>query len=512
MKFKGLIPTTGILLVSCGTGVLEEAKSPNVIYVFPDQFRNASMSFWDDENYAKHINFRADPVLTPNLNKFASESMVITDAVSTFPLSSPHRGMLLSGMYPERNGVVLNCMSERPESYLRADVTTISDVFSDAGYNCAYLGKYHLDYPTKNNPQNIGTYVEDRLPVWDAYTPKELRHKFDFWYSYGTFNEHNNPHYWDNNGDRHDPKMWSPEHEVDVAIDYINNVNSVRDEDKPFFMVVSMNPPHSPYESLDDCLEEDYNLYKDKSSLELLVRPNVDHDLKKTDAAPYYFANVTGVDREFGRLLQALEDAGLDENTIVVFSSDHGETMCSQGIDEPKNTIYSESFNIPFIVRYPNHITPEVTNLMLGTPDVMPTLLGLAGLSESIPSSVEGRDFSSIFVDGANKAKRPTAALYMRNVNGVKGEDNMVSGFHPQVRGVKTDNYSMAITIDRSLEVDDILIFDDKNDPYQMKPLNAEKNKEIFEMLCGELAVILKESNDVWYRNGILSDIVPYKK
>ena len=266
----------------------------------------------------------------------------------------------------------------------------MSDVFSGAGYDCAYFGKLHTDFPTPNDPQRPGKYVEDRIPAWDAYTPKERRHGFNYWYSYGTFDEHKNPHYWDTDGKRHDPHEWSPLHEAGKVVSYLRNEGNVRDPKKPFFIMVGMNPPHSPYRSLDDCMEQDFNLYKDRPLDSLLIRPNADPEMAKAESARYYFASVTGVDRAFGQILDALEELGLDENTIVVFSSDHGETMCSQHTDDPKNSPFSESMNVPFIVRFPGKIKPRLDDLMLSSPDIMPTLLGLAGLSGSIPATVQG--------------------------------------------------------------------------------------------------------------------------
>ena len=196
-------------------------EKPNIVYVFPDQMRNHAMQFWNEKPYNRHVNFTADPVRTPNLNAFASEAVVLSSAYSNCPLSSPHRGMMLTGMFPDGSGVTLNCNNTRPHSSLRQDAVTISDVLSANGYDCAYIGKLHVDYPTKNNPQNPGTYVENRNPVWDAYTPAERRHGFRYWYSYGTFDVHKQPHYWDSNGDRHEIREWSPKHEADKAIEFI---------------------------------------------------------------------------------------------------------------------------------------------------------------------------------------------------------------------------------------------------------------------------------------------------
>lgn len=507
IRNRNIVPLAGVFLSACTTAA---ADRPNVIYVFPDQFRNSALGFWNEPEYAAQVGWRGDPVVTPNLDRFASEAVVLSEAVSNFPVSSPHRGMLLSGMYPERNGVVLNCMAERPEAELRADAACMGDVFRAAGYECAYIGKLHVDCPRPNNPQQPGTYVSDRRPEWDAYTPPERRHGFNYWYSYGTYDVHKHPHYWDTAGERHDVEEWSVRHEVDKAAAYIANRGGERDASKPFFMMIGMNPPHSPYGSTDDCDLEGYELYRDRPLADLLVRPNADTTMAKAAAARYYFANVSGIDREFGRLLRALDEAGLAQNTIVVFASDHGETMCSHGISDPKNSIYRESLNIPFIVRYPGRIAHRVDDLLLSTPDIMPTLLGLAGLGGRIPASVEGRDFSAVLRGDAEQPERPRAALYMRNLNGERDAAGLVHGFFAEARGVKTATHTMELSVDRSGALQRVLLFDDVHDPYQMQGIAPEEAPELFAGLCRELARLLRDTDDVWYRERVLGELLPY--
>lgn len=490
---------------------VEQTEQPNIIYIFPDQYRNQAMGFWDQDGFRDKVGFRADPVHTPNLNAFARESMVLTSAQSNCPLSSPHRGMLLTGMYPNKSGVPLNCNSTRPISSLREDAECVGDVFSKAGYDCAYFGKLHADFPTPNDPMNPGQYVEEQRPVWDAYTPESRRHGFNYWYSYGTFDEHKNPHYWDTDGKRHDPKEWSPLHEAGKVVSYLKNEGDVRDSKKPFFIMVSMNPPHSPYRSLDDCEEEDFNLYKDRPLDSLLIRPNVDLSMKKAKSAPYYFASVTGVDRAFGQILAALKEKGLDKNTVVVFASDHGETMCSQRTDDPKNSPYSESMNIPFLVRFPGKVSPGVDDLLLSTPDIMPTLLGLCGLTDSIPAGVQGRNFAPLFLGEKADLVRPTGALYIQNVDGEKDADGLVQTYFALSRGIKTSQYTLALYIDRKTkQLKRSLLFDDVKDPYQLNNLPLEENPEIVKQLCSEMGVMLKEISDPWYTEKILSDRIPY--
>ncbi len=503
MKKRIIIPA-----ILFSTGIASgQSTYPNVIYVFPDQLRNSAMEFWGMEKYKQYVRFAPDPVHTPNLNKFADESVVLSFAQSNCPLSSPHRGMLLTGMYPQNNGVTLNCNSNRPVSNLKQDAITISDIFSQNGYDCAYIGKLHVDYPTPNNPQNPGTFVENQNPVWDAYTPPERRHGFNYWYSYGTYDVHKSPHYWDTDGIRHEVKEWSPKHETDKAIEYLE---SERNTSKPFFLMISMNPPHGPYSSLDDCEEIDYNLYKDIPLEQLLVRSNINPELKNKQAsAPYYFASITGVDREFGRLLSALDKLGLAQNTIVVFSSDHGETMASH-VEDPKNSPYTEAINVPFIIRYPGILQPHVSDMLLSTPDITPTLLSLAGLKDQIPGAIQGYDSSGQLLKNKTDSGFPYGILYIRNMDGDKDKDGKVTDYFPVARGIVTHQYTLAITIDKTKQIKDVLFFNDQKDPYQLHNLSVKENEQIYLSLCKQLGQLLKETGDPWYEQDILSDLMHY--
>ena len=499
------------LVVGCTNATNHKGdEAPNIIYVFPDQHRNAALGFWSKPEFKEHVNFTGDPVLTPNIDKFAEEALVLTHAMSNCPLSSPHRGSLFTGMYPNNSGVPLNCNSNRPISSLRDDLTCMSDVFSQSGYNCAYIGKLHLNFPTPNNPQKKGEYVESQRPVWDAYTPKSKRHGFDYWYSYGTFDVHKQPHYWDTEGNRHEIREWSPKHEADKAIAYLRNENSERDSTKPFFLMISMNPPHSPYNSLKDCMEEDYLLYENTPLEELLIRPNANPERAKARSVRYYFASVTGVDREFGRILNELEHLGLDKNTIVVYTSDHGETMCSQDLDDPKNSPYSESMNVPFLIRYPDIIKPRVDDFILSSPDIMPTLLELAGLTKQTPTNLHGNSQAKLIL-GDKNGIRNKGALYIRNIDGDRSKEGLVENYFPVARGIKTANYTLSISINKEdNSINKTLLFDDKNDPYQLNNITFNTNQEFIKELLDEMGKQLKEINDPWYQNKILDHVINY--
>ena len=201
-----------------------------------------------------------------------------------------------------------------------------------------------------------------------------------------------------------------------------------------------------------------------------------------------------------------------DKNTIVVFASDHGETMCSQGTDDPKNSPYAESMNTPFLVRFPDKLQPRVEDkLILSSPDIMPTLLGLAGLGDSIPATVQGHNYAPLFYDANARIELPTGAIYIQNMDGEKDSDGKVRSYFPSARGFKSDRYTLALYIDRKEhKLVKSLLFDDETDPYQLHNLPIEENKDIVASLCAEMGKELRRIDDPWFKERILEDMIPY--
>ncbi|WP_299017831.1 sulfatase-like hydrolase/transferase [uncultured Photobacterium sp.] len=465
----------------------QQTKKPNLLIIFPDEMRTHTLGFMNQ-----------DPSLTPNLNKFATQSAVLPQAVSNFPLCTPFRGMLMTGQYPYRNGIQGNSHTAMPGKFggkdfgieLKKQTQTWSDIMKAQGYSMGYIGKWHLDAPEAPFVPSYNNPMEGRY--WNDWTAPDRRHGFDFWYSYGTYDKHLTPMYWTNETPRDKPlviNQWSPEHEADIAINYLRNENGqYRDNDKPFTLVVSMNPPHSPY---DQVPQKYLDRFSGETSESLNTRPNVQWDKEYLDGyGPKYFkeymAMVNGVDEQFGRIIDELDRLNLTEDTLVIFFSDHGCCLGSNG-KPTKNVHYEEAMRIPMMFRWPGKIKPGQDDILFSAPDIYPTMFGLMGMDEYIPDTVEGTNYANTVL-GKDGDKRPTSQLYTFIPYGAQSYGR---------RGIRTDRYTLMI--DRKIGKPlTYVLHDNQQDPYQMSNI-AESNTALVEKLIEEeLMPWLEYTGDPW--------------
>ena len=492
---------------------------PNILFICTDQQRRASMSFWQREEYRDSLLGAPDPVHTPSIDKLADEGIVVSEAYSSYPVCSPFRAMLFSGRYPEDNGVWQNCCPNRPDE-MRSDIPTFTDVLADNGYSVGYVGKWHLENPKADfdrdgnyiasNPDYSGDrFYADGSPdgaptCWDTLIPKDRQRKIDYLYAYNTYDvfrykEGDNPleipRLFDKNYNRISPPpgMWSPDFETDIAINFLTNNNSERDDQKPFALFVNYNPPHSPYDSREDTDYGAYDKYYANAAPEdrLPRRENVALCSPEfEERARVYFSHVSGIDRCVGRLMDALYTIGQRENTIVVYTSDHGEMLGSHGLMS-KNVPYEEATAIPFVMRYPQKISHRIEPLFLSAVDIMPTILDLSEIS--IPNGVAGKSYAELLVSGEGES--PMTALFTQMKR----------------KGVRTRKYLFSVSYKNEEEYGETMLFDIEEDPYQMKNLNLTnipKNELVY--LLTELGKWLKKSNDPWYKRRLYKDFIIY--
>lgn len=484
------VATTGCSSLTSSNAITPKAvpgKKPNLLIVFPDEMRTHAMEF-----------MKQDPSHTPNINKFAKEGVHLKQAVSNFPLCTPFRGMLMTGQYPVRSGIQGNSHTPMPGKYggsdfgieLNRNALTWSGIMKEQGYSMGYIGKWHLDaphapfVPSYNNPME-GKY-------WNDWTPPDRRHGFDFWYAYGTYDLHMNPIYWTNDTPRDKPlqiNQWSPEHEADIAIKYLRNEDGkYREDDQPFSLVISMNPPHSPY---DQVPQKYLDRYQDETSESLNTRPNVQWDKDYTEGyGPKFFkeymAMINGVDEQFGRIVDELDSLLLAEDTLVVFFSDHGCCMGSNG-KPTKNVHYDEAMRIPMIFRWPGTLAAQDSDILFSAPDIYPTMLGLLGMEDLIPDTVEGTNFANT-VRGIKGDKQPTSQFYTFMPYGAQSYGR---------RGIRTDRYTLVV--DRRIAKPlAYTLHDNQNDPYQMSNIAEGNDALIHQLIVKELMPWLEHTGDPW--------------
>lgn len=446
----------------------------NLLYIFADQWRKTAIGMEGKEQ-----------VYTPNIDEFARESKVFDNAISTYPLCSPHRAALMTGKYPYSCGMWTNCKIGLDETVmLKPQELTIANVLKEEGYATAYVGKWHLDASELNFTAN----PESGAINWDAYTPPgERRQGFDFWYSYGAMDKHLNPHYWQDTHDKIEPGKWSPEVETDVALDYLEK----RDKSKPFCMFISWNPPHPPY----DKIPKKYIDLYDNIPLQENVPKEMREDQDYLKTLKEYYGAIAGLDENFKRLLDYLKNNQLDEDTIVVLSADHGDMMGSHGL-MGKNIWYEESINIPFIIRGKGIHTGR-TDCLFSSIDHMPTLLDL--LDVDIPETVQGQSFLSI-LHNEQMDEPETAFLSM-----IPGMPSLIEPYRKRGlnhkafgwRGLRTKKYTYII--DNGCHPDDNqkrYLYDNQKDPYQLSPINLSIDDEQCKKYDGHINEYLQKIKD----------------
>ena len=452
---------------------------PNLLVVIADQFRASSLGCLEQ-----------DPTHTPHLDDLAGGARVLTHATSTHPVCSPARAMLFSGQYPWDNGVPRNVNSQTaPDGVgLRVESRCWSDVLADAGYRMGYIGKWHLTPPTEAD-EVYGEGRRDDGKVWDAWTPPEQRHGFSFWHSHGCCDHHLRPHYWTTDAPRERPlqvDQWSAEHETDVAIDFLR-ASAGGASQQPFGLVVSLNPPHQPF---DEVPEKFVPRYAELSADELLPRPNVKRDSaigrEAAEIAPLYFAAITAIDEQVGRILTELDRLGLSDDTIVVFTSDHGMQLGSQELIY-KNVPFDESARVPFVLRWPGRVAPGRDDLLLGSVDIAPTLLGLMGQADRIPAQMVGVDCSDALLD-RDGAQRPSCAPYL----GPPFEPG-----EPDVRGLRTRTHKIVVAHQQDGARLDIRLYDLVADPYELCDL-ADTEPAIRDTMLDALEQQVVRTGDPW--------------
>ncbi|WP_159019879.1 sulfatase [Algibacter sp. L3A6] len=468
-----------LILLSCNSkpkkqDIPSEEKQPNVLIILTDQLRAQSTGYAGDIN-----------VKTPHLNQLESISVNFKNAISGMPVCTPFKASLISGQRPLTNGVFMN------DVQLDTNAVSMGKIYSKAGYNTAFIGKWHID----------GQGRENFIP------PGNRRQGFQFWMANECTHNYNSSTYYDN--DDPTPKTWDGYdtfEQTDAAIDFIN---SKTNSDNPFALMLSWGTPHNPYHSAPQ-------KYRDMFKPEdMKLRPNVPEEISgkiKKDIAGYY-AHIVALDDMVGKLIQNLKDNNQLDNTIIVFTSDHGDLLGSQGAYR-KQQPYNESVRVPMLFHIPKAlgIEPGKRKAVLNSEDILPTLLSLSNIE--IPKTIEGINYQPYLEGIDDTVGKETVIICAQPF----GEWNRPKRHGREYRGLVTQKYTYVKDLNGPW-----LLFDNDEDPYQMNNLvNQAEFATLQSDLDKRLMARLKANDDQFLPGahyiekwGIEVDelgTVPYKK
>jgi arylsulfatase A-like enzyme len=425
--FLGAAAGSTLAVRSLASPANRQRRSPNVIFAYSDEHRWQSMSFTEMPS-----------LQTPNMARMAKEGAQFTHCISNYPVCSPYRAMLLTGRWPYQQGVVDNGLP------LSANEPTIAKTFQAAGYRTGYIGKWHL----------VGERAEpfgfDHSLIWD------------------NTNVHwDKSRYFPASGAPVTPKGYNATLMTDQALEFIET-----QLDRPFFLMVSWNPPHASFTDPPPDKKALYpggSLPRRANFMErALTGTTADRFFSRNGSPEYegYHAHISAIDEELGRLLAKLDELDLSENTILIYSSDHGSMFGSHGVGG-KRQPYEESIRVPMLVRHPGAIPAgRRIDALLGTIDLFPTLCGLAGLDA--PRHCEGIDFSRHVFSGEGPEPRSQFIMHIDKKNASGGANHPA----PIFRGVRTERHMYA-----SLPEGGGLLFDLQEDPYQLHNLHGQPSE-----------------------------------
>jgi len=419
-------PCRRIFAILCLTGCCSFAtgseKKPNILYILTDQWRATATGYAGDPN-----------VKTPNLDVLAKEGIRFDTAVSVLPVCTPYRASLLTGRYPTSTGMFMN------DLYLPSEELCMAEIYKEAGYDTGYIGKWHLDGHGR-----------------DQFIPKERRQGFDYWKVQECTHDYTKSFYYANEDQTR--RQWEGYDAYAQTKDAQAYIREHAAGEHPFLLVVAFGGPHFPHAKA----PVDMKALYPPSSIQLAPNVPAEKEEEARIESQGYYAHCTALDQCVGELRATLREAGVDENTILVFTSDHGEMMGAHGQPaKTKQRPWDESIRVPFLIRYPavSATTGRIVKTPMNTPDILPTLLGLSRIA--IPKTMEGEDLSRFVRSPIPDEDR--AALFM-NVSPFA--DNFGSSAY---RGLRTARYTYV----RSVEGPWVL-YDNETDPYQLKNLIAD--------------------------------------
>ncbi|PPL00504.1 sulfatase family protein [Parapedobacter indicus] len=421
-------------------------EQPNVLVIMADQWRTQAIGSHGDSN-----------VRTPHLDALSRKGIDFINAVSGIPVCTPARASFLTGQRPLRNGVFMNDVQLDP------DARSLAEAFGDAGYATACIGKWHID------GRGRSTFIP----------PGGRRQGFEYWKVLECTHNYNHSRYY---ADTPDTLRWEGYDAFAQSEDAKAYMRSRLGNQQPFFMFLSWGPPHAPYHTAPESYRE---LYQAEN---VQLRPNVPTNSQaaaRKDLAGYY-AHCTALDDQLGDLLKFLQETGLDQNTIVLFLSDHGDMLGSQGATK-KQQPYDESIRVPMMFKLPDSygVSAQTKDAPIGIEDLMPTLLSLCDID--IPADVDGIDYSP-YILGQGDA--PDTMKVITCVQPYGQWTRKTGG--KEFRGLRSKRFTYVRDLNGPW-----LFFDNERDPYQRNNLVGDRSyRELMEAFDRQLRDRLAADGD----------------
>lgn len=483
---RGFLRTTAGAVAACSLGgtqafaAREIPRRPNVVLVIADQLRRDV------------VGYNGDPLArTPNIDRLAAESVSFTQTVANTPVCAAFRASLQTGKYATSTGMVINELRMNP------DHRCLGHVVTDAGYETSHIGKWHMwGKKLKGADRHFIPRGPYRLG-WDGY-----------WAAYDFAHQYYKAVYCTEEPVLLKAPGYEPDFQTDLAIE---RIDAHLKSDAPFFLTLAVGTPHDPWRK-DNVPQKNYEQLANVTfplpgNFSDVADPYMDrlHDRVPEyrdhyqEALRCYYAMIANLDENVGRLVDALKKRGVYDDTVFIFTSDHGEMFGSHGRVQ-KLTFYEEAARIPFLVKLPNSTRAGKTSgAMLSTVDMAPTVLGLLGLP--IPDEMEGDDLSGVVL-GESGASEPEFVYLQGPGHTHLWEDGA------EWRAIRDKRHTYAVYRRDGSE----LLFDNVADPLQQSNLiDDPKQRDVVETMRARLKAKREELSDpfetcTWHKGHWVDD------
>lgn len=467
-----------LLLLELGatTKTFAEPARPNILFIFTDD--QASWTTGYSGNAQAH---------TPNIDRLRREGVELPNAFVTSPVCSPSRATLMTGRYATELKID-DWIPPSTKIGLPTKVPVWPKLLRDAGYATGLVGKWHLGHIPQFHPTNFGYDHFMGLLTGGCPTANPTLEK---------------------QGKKQKFKGLTVDILTDHAIQFIEK-NSKQSTARPFALSLHYRAPHAAFLPVS---EEDWSHHKDHDS-KVPDYPNLDEKRAKKNNREY-LASVTSIDRNVGRLLKLLDDRKLADNTIVIFTSDHGYNIGHHGLMYKGNAywllkkappqhwpnipgkrrpnMFDTSMRVPLVIRWPGVVKAGTTlNQTVDNTDWFPTLCAMAGvdISKDVASGLRGGDFTPLL-----------RGKTMEWDNDLYGEYNMRNGAKTDMRVYRTPQWKLMTDHRNTTKSGEsrVELYDLKNDPGEttnLYPPKMPQAKAAFEMLKTKLTAYQKRIGD----------------